>query len=70
MLLSTWDYWTTGIARRDEVKYKTEQWRLKQKEYEQRASEKGRLLQACKAEKKQLECEFLQIKRMDLFLEI
>lgn len=68
--LALWDYWTTGIARRDEVKHKTEQWLLKKKEYEHRASEKGRLLQACKMEKEQLERELLEIRQMDLFLEI
>lgn len=68
--LALWDYWTTGIARRDEVKHKTEQWLLKKKEYEHRASEKGRLLQACKMEKERLAIEFLEIKQMDLFCEL
>lgn len=68
--LALWDYWTTGIARRDEVKHKTEQWQLKQKEYQLRSTEKGRALQECKAEKRQLEQEFWQIKQMELFVEI
>lgn len=68
--LALWDYWTTGIARRDEVKHKTEQWQLKQKEYQRRSSEKGRALQECKAEKRKLEQEFWQIKQMELFIEI
>lgn len=68
--LALWDYWTTGIARRDEVKHKTEQWQLKQKEYQRRSSEKGRALQECKAEKRKLEQEFWQIKQMELFVEI
>ncbi len=68
--LALWDYWTTGIARRDEVKRKLAEWEEKKREYERKASERGKALQACKAEKQALKEEFFNIKQMDLFLEI
>lgn len=35
--LALWDYWTEGIARRDEVKNKLALWQQKKAEYTQRA---------------------------------
>ncbi|AKD37399.1 hypothetical protein I926_00345 [Pasteurella multocida subsp. multocida OH4807] len=68
--LVLWDYWTTGIARRDEVKNKTEAWRAKMADYKMRSSQKGKALNECKKEKAELEREFAAIQQMDLFLEI
>lgn len=68
--LALWDYWTTGIARRDEVKNKTEAWRAKMADYKMRSSQKGKALNECKKEKAELEREFAAIQQMDLFLEI
>lgn len=68
--LALWDYWTEGIARRDEVKNKLELWQQKKAEYTQRAGERGKLLQQCKSEKQALERELLQIKQLDLFVNL
>ncbi|MBN6067319.1 phage antirepressor N-terminal domain-containing protein [Aggregatibacter actinomycetemcomitans] len=65
--LVLWDYWTEGVARRDEVKNKLALWQQKKTEYMQRAGERGKLLQQCKSEKQALERELLQIKQLDLF---
>lgn len=68
--LALWDYWTEGVARRDEVKYKTEQWLAKKADYKARASQKGKALSDCKKEKAELEREFAQIQQMELFLDL
>ena len=68
--LALWDYWTEGVARRDEVKNKLELWQQKKAEYTQRAGERGKLLQQCKSEKQALERELLQIKQLDLFVNL
>lgn len=68
--LALWDYWSTGIARRDEVKHKTEVWQAKMADYKARSSQKGKALNECKKEKAELEREFAAIQQMDLFLEI
>lgn len=68
--LALWDYWTEGIARRDEVKNKMVLWQQKKAEYTQRAGERGKLLQQCKSEKQALERELLQIKQLDLFVNL
>ncbi|BBE92765.1 TPA: phage antirepressor N-terminal domain-containing protein [Haemophilus influenzae] len=68
--LALWDYWTEGIARRDEVKNKLALWQQKKAEYTQRAGERGKLLQQCKSEKQDLERELLQIKQLDLFVNL
>lgn len=68
--LALWDYWTEGVARRDEVKNKTAQWQAKMADYKEKASQRGKWLQACKAEKAKLEKEFCQIQQMELFFEI
>lgn len=68
--LALWDYWTEGIARRDEVKNKMALWEQKKAEYTQRAGERGKLLQQCKSEKQALERELLQIKQLDLFVNL
>ena len=68
--LALWDYWTEGIARRDEVKNKMALWEQKKAEYTQRATERGKLLQQCKSEKQALNQEFLQIKQLDLFVNL
>ncbi|MDE8035806.1 phage antirepressor N-terminal domain-containing protein, partial [Actinobacillus equuli subsp. equuli] len=65
--LALWDYWTEGVARRDEVKHKTEQWLAKKAAYQVRAKERGKALAACKPEKAALDREFAQIRQMDLF---
>lgn len=67
--LALWDYWTTGIARRDEVRHKLAKWQSKKADYEQRASEKGKALNACKQEKAELEREFAQIQQLEMFFE-
>ena len=68
--LALWDYWTEGVARRDEVKNKLALWQQKKAEYTQRATERGKLLQQCKSEKQDLERELLQIKQLDLFVNL
>lgn len=68
--LALWDYWTEGVARRDEVKHKTEIWREKMADYKARSSQKGKELNACKKEKAELEREFAQIQQMELFINI
>jgi len=68
--LALWDYWTEGVARRDEVKNKLALWQQKKVEYTQRAGERGKLLQQCKSEKQDLERELLQIKQLDLFVNL
>lgn len=68
--LALWDYWTEGVARRDEVKNKLALWKQKKAEYTQRAGERGKLLQQCKSEKQALEHELLQIKQLDLFVNL
>ena len=68
--LALWDYWTEGVARRDEVKNKLVLWQQKKAEYTQRAGERGKLLQQCKSEKQDLERELLQIKQLDLFVNL
>lgn len=68
--LALWDYWTEGVARRDEVKNKLGLWQQKKAEYTQRAGERGKLLQQCKSEKQALERELLQIKQLDLFVNL
>ena len=68
--LALWDYWTEGVARRDEVKNKLALWQQKKAEYTQRAGERGKLLQQCKSEKQALEHELLQIKQLDLFVNL
>lgn len=68
--LALWDYWTEGIARRDEVKNKLTAWQEKMADYKERASQKGRELNACKKEKAQLDHEFSQIHQMDLFFNL
>lgn len=68
--LALWEYWATGIARRDEVKHKTEAWQAKMVDYKVRSSQKGKALSECKKEKAELEREFVAIQQMDLFLEI
>ena len=68
--LALWDYWTEGVARRDEVKNKLALWQQKKAEYTQRAGEWGKLLQQCKSEKQALEHELLQIKQLDLFVNL
>lgn len=66
--LALWDYWTLGVARRKEVKYKLLEWKQKDLESKERGSEAGRLLNKRKQEKAMLEVEFLQIKQMELFM--
>ena len=68
--LALWDYWTEGVARRDEVKHKTEIWREKMANYKERSSQKGKELNACKKGKKALEQEFYEIQQMELFINI
>ncbi|MGX2956454.1 phage antirepressor N-terminal domain-containing protein [Ursidibacter arcticus] len=68
--LALWDYWATGIARRNEIKHKTEAWQAKMADYKMRSSQKGKALNECKKEKAELEREFNAIQQMDLFLEI
>ena len=68
--LALWDYWTEGVARRDEVKHKTEIWREKMADYKERSGQKGKELNACKKEKKALEQEFYEIQQMELFINI
>ncbi|QIA76177.1 phage antirepressor N-terminal domain-containing protein [Rodentibacter caecimuris] len=68
--LALWDYWTEGVARRDEVKNKLSAWNIKNKEYKTSASEKGKALNACKKEKSALEQEYAQIKQMELFFNL
>ena len=68
--LALWEYWTEGVARRDEVKNKLALWEQKKIEYSQKASQRGTLLQQCKSEKKELEREFYQIKQMELFINL
>ena len=68
--LALWAYWTEGVARRDEVKNKLALWQQKKAEYTQRAGERGKLLQQCKSEKQALERELLQIKQLDLFVNL
>ncbi|KGQ39950.1 hypothetical protein JP28_12810 [Gallibacterium anatis] len=68
--LALWDYCTEGIARRDEVKNKLTAWQEKMADYKERASQKGRELNACKKEKAQLDHEFSQIHQMDLFFNL
>ena len=68
--LALWDYWTEGVARRDEVKNKLALWQQKKAEYTQCAGERGKLLQQCKSEKQALERELLQIKQLDLFVNL
>ena len=68
--LALWDYWTEGVARRDEVKNKLALWQQKKAEYTHRAGERGKLLQQCKSEKQALERELLQIKQLDLFVNL
>ena len=68
--LALWDYWTEGIARRDEVKHKKEVWQAKMANYKTRSSQKGKALSDCKKEKAELEREFAQIQQMELFLDI
>lgn len=68
--LALWDYWTVGVARRDEVKNKTEAWKAKMADYKTRSSQKGKDLNACKKEKAELNQEFYQIQQMELFMDI
>lgn len=68
--LALWDYWTEGVARRDEVKNKTEAWQAKMADYKTRSSQKGKALSDCKKEKTELEREFYQIQQMELFIDI
>ncbi|OOF48300.1 antirepressor [Rodentibacter genomosp. 1] len=68
--LALWDYWTEGVARRDEVKNKLSAWNIKNKEYKTSASEKGKALNACKKEKSALEQEYAQIMQMELFFNL
>lgn len=68
--LALWDYWTEGIARRDEVKHKKEAWQAKMANYKTHSSQKGKALSDCKKEKAELERELAQIQQMELFLDI
>ncbi|MCW9731905.1 phage antirepressor N-terminal domain-containing protein [Avibacterium sp. 20-15] len=65
--LALWDYWTEGIARRDEVKRKLLDWKEKESLSKSKGSEAGRLLNQRKQEKHRLELELAQIKQLDLF---
>lgn len=66
--LALWDYWTEGIARRDEVKRKLLDWKEKERLSKSKGSEAGRLLNQRKQEKYQLDLELAQIKQLDLFV--
>ncbi|MCW9716751.1 phage antirepressor N-terminal domain-containing protein [Avibacterium sp. 21-594] len=66
--LALWDYWTEGIARRDEVKRKLLDWKEKESLSKSKGSEAGRLLNQRKQEKHRLELELAQIKQLDLFV--
>ncbi|MFU2060069.1 phage antirepressor N-terminal domain-containing protein [Avibacterium volantium] len=66
--LALWDYWTEGIARRDEVKRKLLDWKEKERLSKSKGSEAGRLLNQRKQEKYQLGLELAQIKQLDLFV--
>lgn len=68
--LALWDYWTEGVARRDEVKNKLAAWQTKKEEYKTAASERGKALNACKKEKSALEQEYAQIMQMELFFNL
>ncbi|THA06723.1 phage antirepressor N-terminal domain-containing protein [Rodentibacter pneumotropicus] len=68
--LALWEYWTEGVARRDEVKHKTEAWQEKMADYKSRSSQRGKDLAACKPEKAALYREFAQIQQMELFFNI
>ncbi|MDP0346705.1 phage antirepressor N-terminal domain-containing protein [Glaesserella parasuis] len=68
--LALWDYWTEGVARRDEVKNKLAAWQVKKEEYKTAASERGKALNACKKEKSALEQEYAQIMQMELFFNL
>lgn len=68
--LALWDYWTEGVARRDEVKNKLVAWQAKKEEYKTVASERGKALNACKKEKSALEQEYAQIMQMELFFNL
>lgn len=67
--LALWDYWTTGIARRDEVKQKLNEWEKAKSDYLEYAHECGVNLQGCKAKKARLEEQFAEIMQMELFVE-
>ena len=68
--LALWDYWSEGVARRDEVKNKLSAWQAKKEEYKAASAEKGRALNACKKEKSALEREYAQIMQMELFFNL
>lgn len=68
--LALWDYWTEGVARRDEVKNKTLVWQEKMASYKEHSSQKGKALSDCKKEKAELAREFEQIQQMELFFNL
>lgn len=68
--LALWDYWTEGVARRDEVKNKTLAWQEKMASYKEHSSQKGKALSDCKKEKAELAREFEQIQQMELFFNL
>lgn len=65
--LALWDYWTEGIARRDEIKNKMIAWQEKKTAYKATSSQKGKALQECKQQKAALDLEFAQIRQLSLF---
>ena len=65
--LALWDYWTEGIARRDEIKNKMIAWQEKKTVYKATSSQKGKALQECKQQKAALDLEFAQICQLSLF---
>ncbi|MBF0786087.1 hypothetical protein E4T80_11495 [Muribacter muris] len=68
--LALWEYWTEGVARRDEVKHKMAEWEKAKAEYQHYAHQCGSNLQGCKAKKQKLDKQFAQIQQMELFFNL
>lgn len=65
-----WDYWATGIARRDEIEERLYKLKSEEQESVRNGSEAGRALNKRKQEKAYFESEFAKLKQMNLFTDI
>ena len=63
-----WDYWTEGVARRDEIRQQREKIEDNERSSQDRGSDAGRKLQQRKIEKKSYERGIAKLQQMELAL--
>lgn len=65
-----WNYWTTGIVQRDEIKHQLQRLQKEERRSMMNGSNAGKALNQRKQEKAYFEREYAKLRQMDLFCEL